>query len=1202
MTRFVTLLILFSTCGVRAADSAGIRHRFVCIDNKRNKLHYIDQFEPGKSWSRDIPAGSRDLQVLPGRRLLVSHGDGAAQYDLPTGRPLAWRVGGLKGINTARKLRNGQFLLGANTAKGIEFHLYGTASRPRGSWVEKGTENIRLVRELRNGNLVHVSSKPRRIVEATRKGEIVRSILLKDKGYSVLELPSGNLLGGTGNGCEVIERTWKGEIVFRVGGKDKHPNLGLDFFSGFDLLPNGNIVSTNWLGHGKHGTGPHLVEFDRQNRLVWKWEDHKLAAQITNVLMLDHLQFLAHTPESPPASTQAVVDIVPADSKWLVSAKVRRRALIHTNRAYAFSQIPDFLQNLQYTRTEHRTPGTYACTVKEPGTIYLALGESATLRENEGTPAWHFAGRMLGKDGGANRDWTIYRAKVSRGETFTIKPKNKWGSTLFACKVGAPKAPPRGADSAREYAYLKRLLKNRPDKKRLALLAEQAHNRQALIWEQDRDPLDIVLRRTRALANDLRRMPDSPDLTAESADLAALEQEVKNTSVSDERARLMLFNKTTGIRRRIAFKNPLLNFTRIAFLTHFRARRSHMCDQYFGFYAQPGGSLFVLDDALGEEPEARDLLADAVVENGPMKGKRLEDGAFISLELTYDAKQFYFAWTAAHPDLNKWTPESCYHLFRINTDGTGLVQLTEGSWNDFDPCELPDGRIAFISERRGGYGRCHGRPVPTYTLHAMNPDGTGIHTLSYHETNEWHPSVNNNGMIAFSRWDYVDRDSDIAHHIWLCFPDGRDPRSFHGNYPVKRHSRPWMELSIRAIPESHKYIAVAAPHHGQSYGSLVLIDQRLDDDDSMSQLKRITPENPFPEAEQRGLWMYANPWPFSDDYYLCAFDWGGHRHGIYLVDAFGNHELIYGGSEVPVIDPIPLRPRRKPPIIARMTTKPTYPSTKPMGTVAIMNVYESDFEWPKGTKITALRIVQLFPKASPSANLPNIGAGAQSLARGVLGTVPVEPDGSAYFEMPANVPVYFQALDSRGLMVQNMRSDAFVHEGERLTCLGCHEPKRKAAPVTRNAMPAAIARTPSTITPEVSGSYPLTFPRLVQPVLDRHCVSCHAKSKKAPKLDAKIGGGDWTRAFNNLRKYAWARHGGNGAIRRNEGSRSLAGRCGANGSRLFKLLEKGHHGVKLPPEDLRRITLWLDCNSNFFGAYHKTAEQAKGERILPDLQ
>jgi len=218
--------------------------------------------------------------------------------------------------------------------------------------------------------------------------------------------------------------------------------------------------------------------------------------------------------------------------------------------------------------------------------------------------------------------------------------------------------------------------------------------------------------------------------------------------------------------------------------------------------------------------------------------------------------------------------------------------------------------------------------------------------------------------------------------------------------------------------------------------------------------------------------------------------------------------------------------------------------------------------------------------------------------------VPVEPDGSAHFECPAGVPVYFQALDANGMAVQSMRSDTYVHPGERLTCLGCHEPKDRT-PQHGRAMPLALRRAPSRIQPDVDGSYPLLYPRLVQPVLDSKCAACHAKHRKAPDLSAAdCGRHGWSKSFLKLSRLGYALHGGNGSIRRNQGggSRSVAGQVGALGSKLYRMLHAGHHKVQLSPEQLHRITLWIDCNTNFYGAYLQTQAQAKGQVVMPTIQ
>ena len=146
-------------------------------------------------------------------------------------------------------------------------------------------------------------------------------------------------------------------------------------------------------------------------------------------------------------------------------------------------------------------------------------------------------------------------------------------------------------------------------------------------------------------------------------------------------------------------------------------------------------------------------------------------------------------------------------------------------------------------------------------------------------------------------------------------------------------------------------------------------------------------------------------------------------------------------------------------------------------------------------------------------------------------------------------------------------------------------------------------RPPSKLQRDVEGAWPLTFPRLVQPVLDKRCAGCHEAEEKAPPLTAKRGRHGWSEAYHALAPLAWGKHGGNGAlISVNETSYSIPGEVGAYGSALFEKLSNGHHDVELTEEEWHAITLWLDCNSNFYGVYHDLAEQAKGEPVLPILQ
>ncbi len=773
------------------------------------------------------------------------------------------------------------------------------------------------------------------------------------------------------------------------------------------------------------------------------------------------------------------------------------------------------------------------------------------------------------------------------------------------CLAAATTAVDLKLEQESQFADLNRQLKERAA---IQTRAAQAFHREAVIQDSDRDPADIVLRRTDALLAHLQASLPSPRFNAFKARLATLKECAVRTDTADTSARHRLYQDACGLRRQIAFANPLLNFDKVVFIKRHPSRFNHMCDQYYGFNAVQGGGLYVLEKPFSSQPVLRDLLAGAVCENGRLQGRKLTPGAFLSPDLSCDGKTILFAYTEAEQDpdpkakTHEWNEHSTFHIFRVNSNGTGLVQLTDGKVNDFDPCALPDGRIAFISERRGGYIRCSGdRPVTTYTLHRMDADGRNIVCLSFHETNEWQPSVNHDGMIVYTRWDYVDRDSDIAHHAWLTTPDGRDARAFHGNYPMDRTLRPWMEMNLRAIPGSRKYIATAAPHHGQNYGSLVMLDPAVEDDNAMSQLKRLTPDVAFPESE-KGSWAFATPWPLSEDYYLCAYDPAAKTHGLYLVDSFGNRELLYRDPAIGCLYPMPLQARPTPPVVPASTATA---STDAEGVVTIVNVYDSQKPWPKDTKIAALRVIQVLPKTTWKSNAPRVGIASQANARAVLGTVPVAADGSARFYAPTRKPLYFQALDEKGLAIQSMRSITYLQPGESLTCRGCHE-SRHSAPSPTGSAPLAAHRTPARIQPDVDGSNPFNYPRLVQPVLDHNCVACHSQNRKTPKLaGTPAGANGWSQSYASLAsKYGFYFNVSNGAIKDpvHGGATSTPGQFGARASRLFQLLDRGHHDVKLSVEDIHRLTLWLDCNSDFFGAYEELEKQGRGEIVKITLE
>jgi hypothetical protein len=729
---------------------------------------------------------------------------------------------------------------------------------------------------------------------------------------------------------------------------------------------------------------------------------------------------------------------------------------------------------------------------------------------------------------------------------------------------------------------------------------------QSLYLSTDKTPLDVQLRRTRALLADLRKMPGGD----QSATLAAIEKKVNDIAAraSGSQDLKPLFMELRQVTRQAAMSNPLLDFDDLLVMGYTRPGGDyHMVDQYVGWNARAGGGIYILRN-FKSDPSLVNVLEKSVVQNGRFKGKPLVGGAFLRPDLSFDGKRIAFAWNNI--------VDRCYHIFTVNVDGSGLTALTDGpvncngpglidsSHNDFDPVWLPNGRIAFLSERRGGYLRCSGgRPLMTYVLHSMKDDGSDLIPISYHETNEWNPSVDNDGKLVYTRWDYVDRDDCTAHHLWTCFPDGRDARSPHGNYPLPlsfedkdkpdgRRFRPCGEWNIRAIPNSRKYIATASGHHAHSFGELVMIDTDTADDGKMSQVKGITVgQDWWPDGDGD----YAAAWPLSESYYLCTY-----RQDLVLLDRFGNVELLCPDAAMPakadrVMHPIPLRPRVAPPVIPTATWQGERAGQRvPAATISVVNVYDGDMAMPAGTKIKWMRVIEIIPELGPVMNHPQQGYGSESLARMPLGIVPVEADGSVYLNAPVAKEVYFQLLDERGLAVRSMRSATYAHSGERLYCEGCHE-ARKSAPKPLKEMPLALRRAPSDLQAEVAdGAVPFNWYRLAKPVLDAKCASCHAKEKKGPDM-----------TYESLAKYAffypfWRGGYVNGEITAS-GSRSVPGKFGAMASPLLKHLDKSHHGVALTPEEFRRITLWLDCNANELGAYTKVDEQRRGQIVWPEI-
>jgi hypothetical protein len=771
----------------------------------------------------------------------------------------------------------------------------------------------------------------------------------------------------------------------------------------------------------------------------------------------------------------------------------------------------------------------------------------------------------------------------------------------------------------------------------------------------DRDLLDVVLSRTDALLKDLTGLSGAADLSRERAAWQALTGEAAKVARSDMAARRAIYLRACQLRRQVALANPLLNCREILFAKTVAGDLS-MYSLSGGISTAPGSALCAVSDYRTNKPAVRDLLDGRTVTNGRNVGKAIAGrGCFADPDLDYDGQRIAFAWNELPRPFYYYgefrtrkaeTAANARQIFRVEVDGSDLRQLTEGREVSFAPCWLPSGRIAFISQRDPGTNRCRFGaigpqlddwfrdgyvPYHVPRIYSMAADGSDARRHSQHDAAEWTPSVDSDGCLAYGRWDYIDRGIPLQ-SFWTQHPDGRDPRCPHGNYPIvnRRHvgCAPTVGATyMRAVPGARgKHVYVTSNHRIYEWGALMLLDLGLPDADNGNQLLEITPDLAYPTSGHDGGLgrdgpVYSTPWPLSDRYFLVAFrrelppmpvKVREHpyeqmpKFGLYLLDIYGNRELLYRDDAIDCMKPVPFQARPRPPVVPDQVRDTRGQGPSKAATIAVMNVYESDSVWPKDTKITALRIVQVFQNYGGGDD-PPMGFSGMALPRIPLGTVPVYEDGSAYFEAPVNRMIYFQALDGNGLAVQSMRSGTSVQPGERLTCVGCHENKWKTPSRPQGqAAPLAFRRgTPDRITPEVCGTEPFTFARHVQPILTAKCAGCHVKEKKGPQKLADTGlvtfkggrnhSGQASAAFSDLRPYTFFYVQSYGI----QNNRSVAGQIGARAAKLTACLSPKHHGAQLTDQERRLFTMWMDLLSPYYSSIFDRDKQHAGEVVDP---
>lgn len=523
-------------------------------------------------------------------------------------------------------------------------------------------------------------------------------------------------------------------------------------------------------------------------------------------------------------------------------------------------------------------------------------------------------------------------------------------------------------------------------------------------------------------------------------------------------------------------------------------------------------------------------------------------GSIRDPQVHYDGHTILFSWRPAGTEF--------YHLYEIQTDGSGRKQLTSGEFDDYEPCYLPDGGIAFVSTRCQRWVNCWMTQVGV--IYRCDGDGRNLELISANTEHDNTPWVLPDGRILYTRWEYVDRSQVEYHHLWTMNPDGTGAMVYYGNM----HSHIVM-IDAKPIPETDRVVASFSPGHGVNEHAgiaTVVSSEKGPDDKSMAR------------ALHKGK-LTRDPFPLAEDCFIAAQD-----NQIVLLDGSGKTEVLYthqGEGLVHEPRPVMSRPRER--VVPRRTNP-----QEATGRMVLADVYNGrNMPGVKRGDIKKLLLLESLPKPVNFSGGPDLVSwlGTFTLER-VLGTVPVEADGSAYFEVPASRQIFFVALDEHDLSVKRMQSFTDTMPGEVMSCVGCHEHRAKT-PENRASGPLqALRRPPSKIQPFAGFPDVLDFTRDIQPVLDRHCVACHTYEKREGKaILAGDLGPTWSHSFFTLFAYRQVADGRNGLG--NQPPRTI----GSSASPLLKKVDGSHHGVTITPQEWRTLWLWIESGAPYAGTY-----------------
>ena len=629
----------------------------------------------------------------------------------------------------------------------------------------------------------------------------------------------------------------------------------------------------------------------------------------------------------------------------------------------------------------------------------------------------------------------------------------------------------------------------------------------------------------------------------------------------------------------IRYKFPNEKKARSAMGPNLGTAKSNFNNQQSNDYRGYNADIITISGMQSSEPEIKSLY-------------HAKGGAVISdLRLHWNADRMLFTSVTDDERLN---------VFQINTDGSGykpLINTVEKDLEFYDAIYLPDGRIIAVSNiGYQGVPCVHGDdPVGNMVLY--NPENESLRRLTFDQDANWNPVVTHNGKIMYTRWEYTDLMHYYSRFVMHMNPDGTEQKALFGSGALFPNST----FDVQPLPNhASAFIGVISGHHGVARSGRLII---FDPTKARKGVEGMVQELPYKDRKivplvkdqlVNGVWpQFLRPMPVDDKTFLVAAKLSPESlWGIYLVDVHDNLVCLYQEENAGFISPLLLKEKKMP---------PTIPDRVKLGekeaTVFIQDIYDGEGlrGVPRGTvKSLRLHVYDYAYVKSPS-NHEVMGIQSGWDIKRNIGTVPVEDDGSAIFKIPANMPISIQPLDKDGRAIQWMRSWLTGQPGEVVSCVGCHEDQNTIA-IPKRVI--ASTKTPSRITPPEGGIRPFTFDLEIQPILDRACIACHNGTnhpmdlrggKKtdrgfyekigSPKGFYRYGYPEYSTSYMALHPY----------VHRQGSEADMAVlqpyEYHANTSELIRMLEVGHHNVKLTDKEWQSLTNWIDYNAPCVGIF-----------------